>query len=248
MFWNKKKRNENESEEDLLEYNESEDVKDELNSEEEQTSDEQNFDSEDEKDEESDLQNYFEDEDFANSEDGYFEEQELEDNVPSVAVTAKINSLNSLAEFIFLRNPVNLQFMRKGTNEVFELREYHLRVAKVWGSVSMSRECAPSEYAKIMLAIELLEKPDDFFVLPALTESDIKNGMQEFCQEKYGEKSKKYAGNIKKFAKFVESNGDKDEWKLFIKEILYKKTEDFCKENEIIFEKSEDSDEVEENE
>ena len=99
----------------------------------------------------------------------------------------------------------------------------------------MSRECSAEEYARIMLAIELLENPDDFYVLPALTENDLRAAMADFCEEKYGAKSRKTAGSPKKFARLVEENGDKEEWKLFVKELLYKKTADFCEENGITF-------------
>ena len=236
MFWNKKKKDNNESEEDIYEY------EGDL--------------SDGDDDTETDKEAYGSDKDvnaYLDEEDGYDasyngEDLDVTDDVEgedgtddegdedlAATVTVKVDSLNALAEFVALRRPLNLQFMKKGTDEVFELREAHFRIAKVWGTVSMSRECSAEEYAKIALATELLETPENFHVLPALTESDLKEAMADFCEEKYGVKSKKIAGSPKKFARTVEENGDKEEWKLFVKELLYKKTADFCEENGIIF-------------
>lgn len=240
MFWNRKKKYKDESEEDLFEYTE------DLDDEDAESDDSEKFDSEDsvkkitaEFDEDTngsdeELEGYDEEFDENDTVDGE-ESTEVEDEAPAVTVAVKVGSLNSLAEFVSLRHPMNLQFMRKGTNEVFEIRESHLRIARVWGTVSMSRECSATEYAKIMLALELLEDPDGFYVLPALTEGDLKKAITEFCEEKYDGKSKKYANNPKKFMRLVESNGDKEEWELFLKEQLYKKTADFCDENGIEF-------------
>ena len=238
MFWNKKKKKD-ESEEDLPEY--TEDITDEDDVSEsddviDKTKDDDDSYDEDGK-EDFDIEEYFENEE---TDEDSKEETVESASSPAVTVTVKVSSLNSLAEFVSLRNPVNLQFMRKGTDEVFELREAHLRIAKVWGSVSMSRECSEAEYAKIMLAIELLENPDDFYVLPALTETDLKSAMEKFCEEKYSEKNRRAATNPKKFARLIEENGDKEEWKLFLRELLYKKTEDFCNENGIGFSESDE--------
>lgn len=228
MFWNKKKN----SESDEASYEESDALSEE---------DKEEAEAESEPKAESE---YGEPEENG-AEDGFTPEEFLEDDTDetdseneNASVTVKATSLNALAEFISLRHPLNLQFMRRGTNEVFELRESHLRIARVWGSVSMSRECSKTEYAKIMLAVELIESPDEFYVLPALTENDLKKAAVDFCEEKYTEKSKKHTGNLKKFAKIVEANGDIEEWKLFVRELLYKKTEDFCDENGIIFPES----------
>ncbi len=246
MFWNKKKKEKSETEEDIYEYDgvltDEEDGENGVNN--GSAKDLNGGDggaekyggfSEEETDGEFNAEEY-----FVNSEDGGITDQGVEDEAPTATVTVKVDSLNALAEFVSLRHPLNLQFMKKESSEVFELREAHLRIAKVWGSVSMSRECSAEEYAKIMLAIELLENPDDFYVLPALTESDIKEAMADFCEEKYGVKSRKAAGSPKKFARLVEENGDKEEWKLFAKELLYKKTSDFCEENGIDFSLSND--------
>lgn len=227
MFWNKKKNSG--SDEDLYEE------LDALSEEDEE-----------EAESEPEAESEYLEPDENGAEDGPYPEELSEadetdepdlDN-EEASVTVKATSLNALAEFVSLRHPLNLQFMRKGTNEVFELRESHLRIARVWGSVSMSRECSKTEYAKIMLAVELIESPDGFYVLPALTENDLKKAAADFCEEKYTEKSKKQTGNLKKFAKIVEANGDVEEWKLFVRELLYKKTEDFCEENGISFPES----------
>lgn len=226
MFWNKKKKEDELCEEDLPEFTEEADENDGSDADITEASDNNSTDEDvlDENGEDFDPEEYF-------GEDGI----SSEDDGTDVTVTVKAVSLNGLAEFVSMRHTLNLQFMKKDTLEVFELRESHLRIARVWGTVSMSRECSKAEYAKIMLAVELLKSPDDFYVLPALTESDLKKAIGDFCEEKYPEKSKKYSGNPKKFAKIVEVNGDEEEWKLFVKELLYKKTEDFCNENGIIF-------------
>lgn len=243
MFWNKKKKEKDETEEDIYEYEgELSDEGDELNDVEngkealERCSAEKDKEdgsiAEDEEegfDADFDAEEYFE-----NEKDGDVAAEAVEEEA-AVTVTVKVDSLNALAEFVSLRRPLCMQFMKKESPEVFELREAHLRIAKVWGTVSMSRECSAEEYARIMLAIELLENPDDFYVLPALTENDLREAMADFCEEKYGAKSRKTAGSPKKFARLVEENGDKEEWKLFAKELLYKKTADFCEENGITF-------------
>lgn len=251
MFWNKKKKNESEEDlYDLADVNDEDDVTEDEESEgygvAESESDEKDAYAEELEEGEEDG-DFEEENDFEETEetlDGHSDSDGQEDT-SGITVSARVSSLNSLAEFVSLRHGLNLQFMRKDSDEVFELRESHFRLARVWGSVSMYRQCSAEEYAKITLAMELLENPEGFYVLPALTDSDIKAAMMEFCEEKYGEKSKKYARNPKKFAKMVDDNGDNEEWKLFLKERLYKKTEDFCMENGITFsdEDGEESDE-----
>lgn len=236
MFWNKKKKEKDESEEDLFEYTEENSEDNDEDTEIKTVKNDNDDDLDDEGKEDFDISEYFDETEEESS------ETVGRDSAPKVTVTVRVDSLSSLVEFISLRHPLNLQFMKKETGEVFELREAHLRIARVWGTVSMARECSAMEYAKIMLAIELLENPDDFYVLSALTENDLKKAMEDFCEEKYGEKSKKYANNSKKFAKLVESNGDEEEWKLFAKELTYKKTEDFCEENGITFSESNEED------
>ena len=234
MFWNKKKKDSEETEQDIYEYEgelsdgEDEDAVEESN----ETEDEAPKDAYYEDDE--DYDESYNGEDLEEiSEEGETGEEDTE--ALTATVTVKVDSLNSLSEFISERRPFELQFMRKGSDEVFSLREAHFRIAKVWGTVSMSRECSADEYARIALATELLDKADDFYVLPALTESDLKDAMADFCEEKYGAKGRKNASNPKKFARVVEENGDKEEWKIYVKEFLYKKTEDFCEENGITF-------------
>ena len=126
--------------------------------------------------------------------------------------------------------------MRKSGNEAFEIRDSHLRIAGIWGSVSMAKEYKPSEYAKIMLALEILENPDDFYILPALTEEEREKAIMDFCSDKYGINGKKYAKNTLKFAKLVKSSGDYDEWLAYTKIAVMSKVDTFCKENGIIFE------------
>ncbi len=201
MFWNrKKKEQENESEErdELLE---------EI--------------AEGDADYEEDI--IEEDEDVVESE----EEVELPD------VTVKINSFDELLDFVSGRRAAMLQFMNKTTKDVFELRESHIRIAGVWGSVSMHRECSPTEYAKIMLAMELTENPELFYVLPALTESEMKKAVISFCEERYHENGKKYAAAPAKFIKLVEENEDESEWKAYVKAAMYDKLKAFCEENGI---------------
>ena len=239
MFWNKKKKENSESEEDIYEYEgdltDEDDQIEEDTEESEENSYEEYLDTEDE-----DYDASYNGEDLMETEDEGEESDGEDTEAATATVTVKVDSLNSLAEYISLRRPFDLQFMKKGTDEVFSLREAHFRIAKVWGTVSMSRECSADEYARIALAIELLERPEDFHVLPALTESDLKEAMADFCEEKYGVKSRKTANNPKKFARVVEENGDKDEWKIYVKELLYKKTDDFCEENGIRFSKAEE--------
>ena len=244
MFWNKKKKEDSEEEQDLYDVcddEESDDARDDT-CEEDETLIEDIEDTDAEDNEEFDPEEYFKDEGGETEENKDGAET---DGGAGITVTARVGSLNSLVEFISLRHPVNLQFMKKETNEVFELRESHFRLARAWGSVSMYRECSAEEYAKIALATELLENPESFYVLPDLTEGDIKTAMLDFCQEKYDQKSKKYAQSLKKFSRFIESNGDKEEWKLFLREVLYKKTEDYCIENEIVFDEEDGEEEDE---
>lgn len=219
MFWNRKKKEEPQKEDELDEIEELDEVLDEEVIDEEESeaegSDEEGFDEEG-----------FDEEDMIEE-----EEREGEEEIPDV--TIKIKSFDELLDFVTERKASVLQFMNKTTLEAFELRESHIRIAGVWGSVSMSRECSPSEYARIMLACELTEDPDRFYVLPALTEKEAKQAMLDFCKERYNENGKKYLSSPKKFMALVESNGDEEEWKAHIKAANYDKLKDFCKENGI---------------
>jgi len=159
------------------------------------------------------------------------------DNSVSDVLTS-ITSLDMLIDYVNGKPIGAIQFMRKENNEAFHLREVYLRIARVWGSVSMAREYTPAEYAKIMLAIELVEDPDKFYVLPMLTDEEREQAIIEFCEEKYGGNGKKYARNTDKFAKVVNANGDKDEWLAYTKSVIAEKVADFCKENGISFDGS----------
>ena len=150
-------------------------------------------------------------------------------------VTVKISSLDDLAEFVNSRTAGSLQFMYKETLDAFEIRESHIRMAEVWGSISMARECTPIEYAKIMLAIELTENPERFYVIPGLTENEVKQAIKNFCSEYYGDNGKKYAADFSKFSDFVKKQGDLAEWKAFTKEAVYDKLTEFCENNCIEF-------------
>ena len=146
MFWNKKKKDE--SEEDLYDLVEE---SDDLEEDETLESEDENADADLEAYEEADYsEDLAEDTEEGDENDLGGEEseealdeqsEEVQDGTEGVTVSARVGSLNSLAEFISLRHPLNLQFMRKDSDEVFELRESHFRLARVFGSVSMYREC-----------------------------------------------------------------------------------------------------------
>ena len=164
-------------------------------------------------------------------EEAEFEDEGEEIEVPDV--TVKVNSFDELLDFVSARKGTVLQFMNKETGDVFELREAHIRMAGVWGSISMHRECSPTEYARVMLAMELTENPEGFYVLPALTETEMKKAVTEFCEERYHENGKRYASSPDKFVKLVEENGDEEEWRAYAKAALYDKLRAFCEEKGI---------------
>lgn len=159
------------------------------------------------------------------------ETDETEEEIPDV--TVKISSFDDLLDFVSERRGGALLFMNKESGDVFELREAHIRMAAVWGSISMHRECTPAEYARVMLAMELTENPEGFYVLPALTDTEMKKAVMEFCEERYHENGKKYVSAPTKFIKLVEENGDETEWKAYVKSALYDKLKVFCDENGI---------------
>lgn len=149
-------------------------------------------------------------------------------------VTVIVHSLDELVDFVNSKPIGGIQLMRKENNEAFTLREAHLRIARVWGSVSMAREYTAQEYAKIMLAIEVIEEPDSFYVLPMLSDQEREKAIADFSNEKYGN-GKKYARNTAKFARIVNENGDKEEWISFTKQIVAEKISEFCEANGIVF-------------
>lgn len=168
--------------------------------------------------------------------DEEFFDEEVEDDGEEMEipdVTVKVSSFDELLDFVSERKGGALQFMNKETGDVFELREAHIRMAAVWGSITMHRECTPSEYARVMLAMELTENPDGFYVIPTLTDTEMKKAVTEFCEERYHENGKKYASSPDKFVKLVEDNGDETEWKAYVKAALYDKLKVFCDENGI---------------
>ena len=164
------------------------------------------------------------------------DEAEREENEAQArCVTVDIGSLDDLAEFVNNRAVGALQFMNKETLDAFEIRESHIRMAEVWGSISMARECSPDEYARIMLAAKLIEDPESFYVLPGLTENEVKQAIKNFCSERYGSNGKKYASDFSKFSAFLKEQDDLTEWKAFTKEAVYDKLTEFCKSNNIDF-------------
>ncbi len=174
------------------------------------------------------------------TEDNNENESEIETEECIADLTVKIKSLDDMAEFMNDRRSDGMQFMKKDTLEAFELRERHLRLARVWGSVSMSRECPPEEYGKIMLALELLQSQNDYYVLPLLDEKTLKIKIQEFCEQNYGSDGKKYSKSPEKFAQLLKENDDIQEWKVFSKEAMYDLSAEFCDKNGIDFSDIED--------
>lgn len=176
------------------------------------------------------------------------ESDEDEDEDIKVDVVKTVSSLDELVEHVNGKAIGAIQFMRKENNEVFDLREVYLRIARVWGSVSMAREYTPAEYAKIMLAIDVIGAPDDFYVLPVITDEEREKAIIDFCEEKYGGSGKKYARNVDKFAKLVNENGDKEECLAHTKCLVTEKITEFCEKNGITFDSIEKADEIAEGE
>lgn len=162
------------------------------------------------------------------------EETEQTDDSPKDVIRV-IKSIDELADYVSSKTIGTMQFMRKENNEAFDLREVYIRVAEVWGSVSMAREYTPAEYARIMLAIELLESPDDFYVLPTVSDEEREKAIIDFCDEKYGGGGKKYARNLDRFARLVRDNGDMDEWLAHSRWLITEKVTEFCEKNGIEF-------------
>lgn len=173
------------------------------------------------------------------------EEQATKASDAAASVVVAVSSFDDLVEFVNGKKAGAIQYMRKTTHEVFELREVHLRIARVWGAVSMSRECSPVEYVKIMLASELLEFPELFYILPSFTDGERVDAIMSFCEDKYGVNGKKYVKNADKFAKLVKDNDDIDEWRAYTKVLLAEKVSDFCTQKGIEFDVLKDSEEDE---
>lgn len=181
-----------------------------------------------------------EDEEEEDEED---EEKHIFPELPDVSKV--ITSIDMLAEFVTTKSIGEMQFFNKENYEAFALREAHLRIAKIWGSVSMATEYPPQEFAKIMLALEVIGEREKFLIIPSLTEEEGKQAIIDFCEQKYSVNGKKYASNVQKFAKLVNENGDMDEWISYNKELVYDKLVDFCDDNGITFDRSEEGSENE---
>ena len=171
--------------------------------------------------------------------DGEDEEGEDAEKPETVDVTKTPKCFEELADIVASKRSGAIQYMKKSTGEVFSLREYHFRYAKVLGAVSMGREIAPTEYARITLAGEVLADIDAFYILPSLSDDEMAEAVIGFCDEKYGMNGKKYVKNPEKFIKLLKENGDLDDWKLYSKAATVEKLTEYCAENGIVFEEDE---------
>lgn len=178
-----------------------------------------------------------EEEDGVTDEEDQESEDDAEDTVPEseIQVTRLITSFEDLCEYINSKPIGYVQYMRKENNEAFQLRDHHLRLARVWGSNSMYREFSDKEYARIMLALELIGAPDEFYVLPMFTNSETEAAIMTFCQENIGLNGKKYVKNTTKFAKLIEEKGLREDWNKYTNDLMYLKVERFCDKNKIVF-------------
>ena len=170
------------------------------------------------------------------------EEDETDENVSEsdVQVCFKISDLNQLAMFANRRGNGTMQFMTKKTHEVFELRDAHFRIAQVWGTVTMARECSPEEYARVMMAIELRDNPDDFYMLPGLTEGEIRQAIEDFCEDKFSVNGKKYSKKPERFTKLLKENDMREEWDDYTRALVYDKLEAFCEEKGVVCDSEEE--------
>lgn len=176
-----------------------------------------------------------------NDEDASEEEDDENIKVAEISsVCCKAESLAQLARFANRRGNGTMQFMTKNTQEVFELRDAHFRIAQVWGTVTMARECTPDEYARVMLAIELRDDPDKFYMLPGLTESEIKNAIEDFCEDHFSLNGKKYSKKPERFTKLLKENDMREAWDDYTGALIYDKLEVFCEEHGITFSGSEE--------
>ncbi len=167
-----------------------------------------------------------------------FEENEdasSEEGTEQANICYKIQNLNQLATFANKRGNGTMQFMTKETHEVFELRDVHFRIAEVWGSVTMARECSADEYARVMMAIELRDNPSDFYMLPGLTEAEVRQAIEDFCEDRFDVNGKKYSKKPEKFTKLIKENDMREEWDDYTRALVYDKLEVFCEEKGIEF-------------
>lgn len=163
-------------------------------------------------------------------------DNEAETVTSGESVTLLPGSVLQLAEFANSRGSGNMQFMSKKTHEVFELRESHFRLARVWGSVTVARECSPEEYALIALAMDIIENEDDYYMLPGLTDTELDRAIEQFCEDKFSISGKKYSKAPERFLKLLKENDRLDEWKEHTFSLLCTKLERFCEENGIVLE------------
>jgi hypothetical protein len=234
MFWFGKRKNKEENvKKDIIEDTEENEDIDEL----------VELDESDELEDLEDVEKVYGSDDDEDEPEGEEGGQPIYPDLPEVSKA--ITSLDMLAEFVTTKATGEMQFLNKETCEAFALREAHLRIAKVWGSVSMAVEYPPQEFARIMLALEVIGEGEKFLVIPSLTEDEGKQAIIDFCEEKYSINGKKYASNVAKFAKLVGENGDMDEWLAYNKELVYDKLVEFCDDNGITFDRSEEGSENE---
>lgn len=181
---------------------------------------------------EEEILDQLDDDDGEDSSDGE-EPEELPD------VTKTPVSFDELADIVSSKKVGVVQYMKKSTGEVFGLRDYHFRYARLLGAVSMGSEIAPVEYAKITLAGEVLEDINAFYILPYLNDAEMMDTVMSFCDDQYGVNGKKYVKNPDKFVKFLKEYDCLDEWQLYVKAAVVEKLSAYCEKNEIVF--SEDS-------
>lgn len=171
-------------------------------------------------------------------EDGEYDEI-VEAEPTDKNVLLKVGSLEELAKFANRRGNGNMQFMTKDTNEVFELRESHFRIAEVLGTVTMARECSAEEYAKVVLATELLADKDAYYTLPGLTEAEVKEAVENFCRDNFSVSGKRYSHSPERFARLLKENDRREEWDEYTLSLVYDKLEVFCDKNGIVFDVAE---------
>ena len=173
----------------------------------------------------------------ADDEEGSEEDAENETAEPAeeANICYKVQNLNQLATFANKRGNGTMQFMTKDTHEVFELRDVHFRIAEVWGTVTMARECSADEYARVMMAIELRDDPANFYMLPGLTETEVRQAIEDFCEDRFEVNGKKYSKKPEKFTKLIKENDMREEWDDYTRALVYDKLEVFCEEKGIVF-------------
>ncbi|MBR2460204.1 MAG: hypothetical protein IKB34_03125 [Clostridia bacterium] len=178
------------------------------------------------------------------------EQEDSEEDVapPTRQVLYKVNSLEQLATFANKRGNGVMQFMAKDTCEVFELREAHFRIAQVWGTVTMARECSADEYSRVMLAMEIIDHEENYYSLPGLTEKEVCQAIEDFCRDNFSVNGKKFSRKPEKFTKLLKENDRREDWDEYTKSLVYDKLEAFCEKNGISFATEEDAEVLKEEE